>query len=81
MIQNPSKVKISKVSIKNIKGTSTSKEGVILVCSSGVPCEGVEISDIDLTFNGEPVTATCANVKPSISGKAPTCIAPSDKAQ
>ncbi|XP_061367596.1 polygalacturonase-like [Gastrolobium bilobum] len=73
--QTPSKVKISKVSFKNIKGTSGTPEGVILICSSGNPCEGVELSDVDLTFNGAPATAKCANVKPVITGKAPTCAA------
>ncbi|KAK7357013.1 hypothetical protein VNO80_16294 [Phaseolus coccineus] len=71
--QNPSKVKISKVSIKDIKRTSGTKEGIVLACSSGVPCEGVEIFDIDLTFNGAPIITTCSNVKPTITGKVPAC--------
>lgn len=79
MIQNPSKIKISKVVIKNIKGTSGTKEGIILACSSGVPCEGVEISNVDLTFNGAQAIATCSNVKPKITGKAPACTAPGAK--
>ncbi|KAJ1428126.1 Pectin lyase fold/virulence factor [Sesbania bispinosa] len=66
---------ISKVTFKNIKGTSTSPEGVVLICSSGVPCEGVELIDVDLTYNGAPAGAKCANVKPIITGKAPTCAA------
>ncbi|XP_061348316.1 polygalacturonase-like [Gastrolobium bilobum] len=73
--QSPSKVKISKVNFKNIRGTSATKEGVALVCSSGVPCETVELSDIDLSFNGTIATAKCANVKPKIQRKAPTCAA------
>ncbi|RDY14382.1 hypothetical protein CR513_00549 [Mucuna pruriens] len=73
--KNPSKVKISKVSFKNIKGTSKTQEGVILICSGGVPCDGVQITDVDLTFNGAPITAKCANVKPIITGKAPKCAA------
>jgi len=79
MVQNPSKIKISKVIIKNIKGTSGTKEGIILACSSGVPCEGVEISNVDLTFKGAPVIVTCSNVKPKITGKTPACTAPSTK--
>lgn len=75
LAQNPSKIKISKVTFKNIKGTSATPEGVVLVCSSGVPCEGVELSDIALTFNGAEAKAKCANVKPVIQGKAPACAA------
>ncbi|KAK7245898.1 hypothetical protein RIF29_40752 [Crotalaria pallida] len=73
--QKPSKVKISQVFFKNIKGTSLTKEGVTLICSSGVPCEGVELNEINLTFNGAPVTAKCSNVHPKITGKAPACAA------
>ncbi|KAK7304111.1 hypothetical protein RJT34_15165 [Clitoria ternatea] len=73
--ESPSKIKISKVSIKNVKGTSKSKEGVILICSRGVPCEEVDMTNVDLTFNGAPAIAKCANVKPVIKGKAPACVA------
>ncbi|KAF7807220.1 Polygalacturonase [Senna tora] len=71
----PSKIKISKVTFKNIKGTSATPDGVKLICSSGVPCEDAKLSGIDLTFNGAPTTAKCANVKPVIIGKAPSCAA------
>ncbi|KAL9317629.1 hypothetical protein ACSQ67_014146 [Phaseolus vulgaris] len=54
-----------------IKGTSATKEGIILACSSGVPCEGVEIGDVTLTYNGGPIIAKCSNVKPTITRKAP----------
>ncbi|XP_027368432.1 polygalacturonase-like [Abrus precatorius] len=73
--QSPSKIKINKVTFKNIRGTSATENGVILVCSSGVPCETVELSDIDLRFNGTIVTAKCVNVKPNIGRNAPTCVA------
>ncbi|XP_061361174.1 polygalacturonase-like [Gastrolobium bilobum] len=73
--QVPSKIKISKVTFKNIRGTSRNKEGVTLICSRSVPCEAVELSDINLTFNGAPATAKCLNVKPIITGKAPRCVA------
>ena len=76
MTQSPSKIKISKVSFKNIQGTSATQEGVILICSSGVPCDTVELNNVDLTFNGAPATAKCANVKPSMTGKTPTCTTP-----
>jgi len=63
------------VSFKNIKGTSSTPEGVVLICSGGVPCEGVELSNIRLTFNGAPTKAKCVNVKPTILGLAPACAA------
>ncbi|GAA0185244.1 hypothetical protein LIER_32532 [Lithospermum erythrorhizon] len=67
----PSRVRISNVSFKNIKGTSASKEAVKIVCSKSVPCQGVEIGDIHLTYNGRDgaITSTCKNVKPILSGK------------
>ncbi|XP_052730079.1 polygalacturonase [Vigna angularis] len=77
--KQPSKVKISKVTIKNIKGTSATKEGMILDCSSGVPCEDVEISNVDLKFNGTPTIAVCSNVKPKITGNVPKCTTTSQK--
>ncbi|XP_027356430.1 polygalacturonase-like [Abrus precatorius] len=73
--KNPSKIKISKIYFKNIKGTSATQEGLTLICSSGVPCEGIEVTDVALTFNGAEATAKCANAKPIITGKAPTCAA------
>ncbi|KAL2322535.1 hypothetical protein Fmac_026914 [Flemingia macrophylla] len=67
----PSKTKISKVSFKNIQGTSGTKEGLVLICSSGVPCEDVQINNVDLTFKGAETAANCSNVKPITVGKAP----------
>ncbi|MED6194098.1 hypothetical protein PIB30_025345 [Stylosanthes scabra] len=71
--QNPSKIKISKVTFKNIRGTSATQEGVVLNCSSVVPCEGVELTDVSLKFNGAAAMAKCVNVKPLLRGKAPIC--------
>ncbi|MCI06885.1 polygalactorunase PG11, partial [Trifolium medium] len=58
------------------QGTSGTAEGVVLICSSSVPCDGVELNNIDLTFNGAPTVAKCTNVKPIVTGKAPACQAP-----
>ncbi|CAI8589557.1 unnamed protein product [Vicia faba] len=71
--KNPSLIKLSKVTFKNIKGTSGTAEGVTIICSSGVPCDGVELNNVDLTFNGAPATAKCAHVNPLVTGKAPVC--------
>ncbi|KAH1153494.1 hypothetical protein GYH30_049228 [Glycine max] len=60
----PSKIKISKVTFKNIIEISATQEGVVLICSSSVPCKDVMLSDIDLKFNGTIAAAKLANVKP-----------------
>ncbi|KAM7498390.1 hypothetical protein LguiA_022804 [Lonicera macranthoides] len=67
--QVPSKVKISKVSFKNIRGTSATMLAVKLVCSKSIPCNMVDLADIDLKYSGEgPGTSTCSNVKPTFTG-------------
>ncbi|KAM2234481.1 hypothetical protein PS1_012949 [Malus domestica] len=65
----PSKVKISNVSFKNIKGSSATPFAIQIVCSKGLPCENVELSDIDLTYSGNKgtITSQCSNVKPTIT--------------
>ncbi|XP_027087944.2 polygalacturonase-like [Coffea eugenioides] len=67
----PSSVKIAQVSFKNITGTSATPAVVTLLCSKSIPCEGVEVADIDLAYNGNQgnVSSNCANVKPALSGK------------
>ncbi|KAK9993115.1 hypothetical protein SO802_022818 [Lithocarpus litseifolius] len=69
--QSPSKVKISNVSFKKIRGTSSTKEAVNLICSKSVPCQQVVLSDIDLAYKGGggSTTSTCANIQPAVSGK------------
>ncbi|PON31641.1 Glycoside hydrolase, partial [Parasponia andersonii] len=68
--QIPSRVKISGVTFKGIKGTSSTALAVKLVCSGGLPCENVVISDVDLKYSGPegPITSVCKNVKPTTSG-------------
>lgn len=68
----PSRVKISNVSFKNIRGTSATKLAVKLACSRSIPCKNVQMSDISLQYNGKdgPITSKCKNVmKLSASGK------------
>ncbi|KAG2713818.1 hypothetical protein I3760_04G193700 [Carya illinoinensis] len=64
--QIPSKIKISQVSFKNIRGTSQTKEAVKLLCSNEIPCENVEITDIDLAYQGSdgPATSQCTKSIP-----------------
>lgn len=68
--QIPSLVKISKVSFKRIRGTSASQVAVKIACSKRVPCQDVEIADIDLVYHGAdgPAISECSNVRPLISG-------------
>ena len=68
-------MKIRNATFKNIRGTSGTQEGVAIVCSSGITCENVKLRDINLRFDGIMTTARCANVKPTIGGKTPTCAA------
>ncbi|OWM77542.1 exopolygalacturonase-like [Punica granatum] len=67
----PSLVKISNVSFRNIHGTSSTAVAVKLTCSSKVPCENVEVGDINLTYSGPEAPAAiseCSNVTPTFSG-------------
>ncbi|TYG60862.1 hypothetical protein ES288_D07G101800v1 [Gossypium darwinii] len=66
-----SKVKLSNISFKNIHGTSALPEAVKIICSATLPCENVELADIEITHNGPTGTAIsqCSNVKPKVSGK------------
>ncbi|KAJ8429328.1 hypothetical protein Cgig2_026558 [Carnegiea gigantea] len=70
--------KINDIHFKNIKGTSTTRDLVNFACSPVVPCEGVEIADVDLVFDEKAILgaalpvvppATCLNVKPIFNGK------------
>ncbi|XP_057483266.1 exopolygalacturonase clone GBGE184-like [Actinidia eriantha] len=69
-----SNVKISDVHFKNIRGTTISNVAVSLNCSDTVPCEGVELVDIDFKYTGKitaqdvTLTAACENVKATFSG-------------
>ncbi|XP_022930689.1 exopolygalacturonase-like [Cucurbita moschata] len=69
--QVPSKIKISKVSFENIRGSSATPVAIKLICSRSFPCEEVKFRDIDLTPNGitGPITSQCTNVRPIVSGK------------
>ncbi|XP_030539649.1 exopolygalacturonase-like [Rhodamnia argentea] len=69
--QVPSLIKISNVSFRRIRGTSSTQVAVKLDCSPRYPCDKVEISDIDIAYHGAegPATSLCTNVKPVISGK------------
>ncbi|KAF6152761.1 hypothetical protein GIB67_004590 [Kingdonia uniflora] len=67
--KSPSKVKITNVQFNNIRGTSASKDAVKIVCSKGMPCEGVKLGDINLTYNGAQPTSICRSAHISAVGK------------
>merc|ERR1712226_780512 len=69
-----SKVKISNVSFKDIRGTTTTPVAVQLICSRGIPCENVKLININLRYIGNKaaLTSVCSNVKPMISGILPS---------
>ncbi|MBA0845080.1 hypothetical protein Goarm_022803, partial [Gossypium armourianum] len=65
-----SKVKLSNICFKNIRGTSALPEAVKFICNSSSPCQNVELADIDIKHTGaKPATSQCLNVKPITSGK------------
>ncbi|KAK9075514.1 hypothetical protein SSX86_003838 [Deinandra increscens subsp. villosa] len=71
----PSKVKISNVSFRKIRGTSTTKVAMKLACSAEAPCDNVEVADINLKFHGPagggggPTKSECSNIKPKVVGE------------
>lgn len=76
----PSSVKIKGVKYTNIKGTSSTPELIKLVCSTSNPCEGIELSDIELSYSGNDPkanqTAICTNAIGTASNVKPvTCFA------
>ncbi|KAB2093850.1 hypothetical protein ES319_A02G120500v1 [Gossypium barbadense] len=70
-INEESKVKLSYISFKNIHGTSARPEAFKIICSDTLPCENVELADIEIMHSGPngPSVSQCSNVKPKVSGK------------
>ncbi|KAL6125314.1 hypothetical protein ACLB2K_073373 [Fragaria x ananassa] len=67
--QVASKVKISNVSFRNIRGTSSTPLALKILCAKGLPCDKVEMTDINLKYNGKQgsLTSQCSNVRPTIT--------------
>ncbi|XP_076916472.1 polygalacturonase-like [Bidens hawaiensis] len=63
----PSKVKFTNVSFRRIRGTSSSKVAVKLICSADIPCENVEVANINFRFNEEPANSRCTNAKTKVT--------------
>lgn len=69
----PSKVKLSNINFKNVRGTTWSNIAISLNCSSSVPCQAVELSDIDLKYTGNNTVdrithSACCNAHARFSG-------------
>ncbi|KAK4790432.1 hypothetical protein SAY86_017736 [Trapa natans] len=65
-----SSVQIQDVRFNNVRGTSKSQLAVKLQCSSKYPCSNVNLTNINLTYQGPegPGEASCSNVRGSASG-------------
>ncbi|XP_031482812.1 polygalacturonase-like [Nymphaea colorata] len=69
-------VKISQVTYNNIKGTSATQVAVDFSCSASVPCQGIKMSNVQLTYKGQPAKASCDHAFGSSSGSVspPSCL-------
>ncbi|PIN25962.1 Polygalacturonase [Handroanthus impetiginosus] len=64
-------VKVSQVTYRNIKGTSSTQAAITFRCSSTNPCSGIKLQDIRLTYINtlrSPTLAYCQNAQVSRSG-------------
>uniref|UniRef100_J3LAJ7 Exopolygalacturonase n=1 Tax=Oryza brachyantha TaxID=4533 RepID=J3LAJ7_ORYBR len=59
-----SKVAVTDIVFKNIAGTSATPEAVTLNCANNLPCQGVQLQNVDVKFAGKGNTtiAVCHNV-------------------
>ncbi|KAJ3709203.1 hypothetical protein LUZ61_012908 [Rhynchospora tenuis] len=65
----PSKVKLSNIFFKDIRGSSLSQAAVTLKCSKAVPCQNVNLQNINLKYTGGSNSiAQCANANVAFSG-------------
>ncbi|KAL0432856.1 UNVERIFIED_CONTAM: Polygalacturonase [Sesamum latifolium] len=64
-------VRVSQVTYKNIKGTSSTQTAMTFRCSSSNPCSGIKLQDIKLTYVNtlrRPTVSYCENARGSSSG-------------
>ncbi|XP_043721194.1 exopolygalacturonase-like [Telopea speciosissima] len=69
----PSRVQVSNVHFMNIRGTSATKVAVSINCSRQFPCQNVQLSNINLKFQGKipndfTALSQCSNVKLGFAG-------------
>ncbi|KAL0322773.1 UNVERIFIED_CONTAM: Polygalacturonase [Sesamum angustifolium] len=64
-------VRVSQVTYKNIKGTSSTQAAMTFRCSSSNPCSGIKLQDIKLTYVDtlrRPTVSYCENARGYSSG-------------
>ncbi|KAK9087870.1 hypothetical protein Syun_030264 [Stephania yunnanensis] len=73
----PSGVKISNVTYRNITGSSATAKAVNFDCSHTNPCTGIVLDIVDLTYGSKPATASCTSAAGSATGVVlpPSCLA------
>ncbi|KAJ6410226.1 hypothetical protein OIU84_009676 [Salix udensis] len=61
----PSKVKLSDIYFKQIRGTSSSAVAVALECSEGIPCQNIFLENVhlELSTGEKQATSSCKNVR------------------
>ncbi|KAF3795918.1 Polygalacturonase [Nymphaea thermarum] len=52
-------VQISDITYNNIKGTSATQAAVTFNCSSSTPCQGIKVSNVQLTYMSKPSMSYC----------------------
>ncbi|XP_020584558.1 polygalacturonase-like [Phalaenopsis equestris] len=72
-------IKISKVTFSDVHGTSLTQTAIKLDCSKTNPCEGIQLTNIDLSYkreNKQKAKSFCRNVKGKNSGfvRPPSCL-------
>ncbi|KAJ4723887.1 polygalacturonase-like [Melia azedarach] len=55
-------VKISQVTYRNIRGSSSTPEAVTFDCSPSNPCGGIRLHDIRLTYMNKAAASSCKNI-------------------
>ncbi|KAI9389108.1 hypothetical protein POPTR_009G169100v4 [Populus trichocarpa] len=67
----PSKVKLSDIYFKQIRGTSSSAVAVALECSKGIPCQNIYLENVHLELSSgeKQATSSCKNVRARYIGE------------
>jgi len=57
-------VAVSDVIFRNVHGTSNTPEAVTLNCANNLPCQGVQLVNVDIKYNksNNKTMAVCKNV-------------------